>query len=367
MRRLFLSVTFFAYLFIAPLAWGSHTKSGGLDWHGYGELHYNRPHDEPDVVDFHRMALGLDYRMSRRGSLHTAVDFDHAAEEIELAFSYLDFDISPRLILRTGLMLMPVGPFNEHHEPTLFYSVERPHLQEKVIPVLWNEGGIGLLGDTSFGMQYRFYVVSGLNASGFSASNGIRGGRSRVTGGKGGAPITGDDFAVVGRMEYGISGFRTGWSGYHGGAGQGVASNTNVEVTILEGDIRYRLKGFNLSAIYAQVAIGNAEVLSAKKVGEKMSGWSGEVAYDFRAIMPRIVHKMLLQHMVLFIRKEGLNTQDAMPVGVSADPKHDLKITTYGLAFYPISDVAFKVDWENMENGAGSNTETLNAGVAYLF
>lgn len=388
---------FAALLFIASPAWameaGEHKQEASkVHLHGYGELHYNGQNAAPDKLDMHRMVWGLSYQMSDNVSLHTEVDFEHAAQEMELEFSYLDFNFSPTLNLRAGLMLMPVGPLNETHEPPLFYSVERPRTHNVVIPTTWQEGGLGLFGGTEAGLKYKFYFISGLNAEGFSANKGIRGGRSKVSGnsatdGIDKMPLTGGDFGLVTRVEYaGIPGFNAGFSGYQAGAGQGNPANAGVDVTILEGDLRYRIKGLEVTAVYAQVDIGNAGNIKAKKVknvadlttgevkektsmenvtgvGEKITGWYGEVAYDIHPLF----FGMLQKRTMLFVRMEEVNTQAAVPTGVTADPKNELTVNTYGLAFYPIADVAFKVDWETVENGTGSDTEWVNAAVAYMF
>lgn len=174
-----------------------------VSFHGYGEMHFNDPKtsssvpdgDAPARMDFHRMVWGLSYHFNDRFSLHTEIDFEHAANELELELAYLDYLINPLINLRAGSVLMPVGALNETHEPTLFYSVERPYVQAYIIPTTWMEGGAGIFGGFLDGFKYRAYLVNGLDASGFSASSGLRGGRSKVNN----APS--EDFAGVGRLE----------------------------------------------------------------------------------------------------------------------------------------------------------------------
>ncbi|MBI5747117.1 MAG: hypothetical protein HZA13_08960, partial [Nitrospirae bacterium] len=100
-------------------------QSGKLSFHGYGELHYNHPMvdgtgipsgDLNPTLDFHRLVLGWSYGFDDRLSMHVEFDFEHAAQEIELEFAYLDFLINPAVNIRAGAMLMPVGPLNEFHE-----------------------------------------------------------------------------------------------------------------------------------------------------------------------------------------------------------------------------------------------------------
>jgi len=351
-------VCLIAVLLMAVPVWAEESK---VHFHGYGELHLASPQTGKDTIDFHRMVWGLSYQFDDKVSLHTEIDFEHAGQEMELEYAYLDFNINPLLNVRAGAILMPVGPLNEFHEPPLFYSVERPRMQNTVIPTTWQEGGIGLFGASEAGLKYRLYLVSGLNASGFSKDKGIRGGRNKLSAGKASTnndtiPTAGDDFAIVGRLEYaGIPGLNAGLSGYKGDADQGVAANVGVDVMIKEADLRYRIKGLDIQAVYAQVDIGNANQLPvANGVGEKIVGWFGEVAYRIGRFVP-------------FARMSELNTQDVVPTGVTADKKNDLSIATYGLAFYPIPEVAFKADWENVEDGNGDDAETVNVGVAYMF
>ncbi len=350
-------LSFIALLLIAGPTWAEESK---VHFHGYGELHYNGQNAATDKIDMHRMVWGLSYQYNDKISMHSEIDFEHAAQEMELEFAYLDFNINSALNVRAGVMLMPVGPLNEYHEPPLFYSVERPTTQNKVIPTTWQEGGIGIFGSVPAGLKYSLYVVSGLNAKGFDSGKGIREGRSKISASHSSLngktlESAGDDFAVVGRLDYtGIPGFNVGFSGYNGNADQGVVANIGVDVTIMEGDLRYRWKGLDVTAVYAQVDIGNAAQLSAKKVGEQITGWYGEVAYR-------------LGHFVPFYRMEEVNTHAAVPIGVTADPKNDLTITTVGLAFYPIPEIAFKADYQTEEDGTGSDKEFVNVGVAYMF
>jgi len=345
------------------------SEAGRLSWHGYGELHYNNPGgsgvpDDADaaIMDFHRMVWGLSYQFNDRISLHTEVDFEHAATEIELEFAYLDFLLTPALNLRAGSMLMPVGPLNEFHEPPLFYSVERPYVQRTIIPTSWQEGGAGIFGSVPAGLKYRVYLVSGLNAEEFSAANGIRDGRGHV------AEAPSEDLAVVGRVEYvGIPGLELGASFYQGGAN--VTKNPAMEqagVGIWEGDIRFRKAGFDLRGVFASIQIDGADQISAETgstIGEEMVGWYVEGAYDVLRLLARGSD----QAVVAFVRYEDFNTQESVPTGFTADPANDRQVLTTGLAYYPIPDVAVKADVESWEDGTDASGTRVNLGVGYQF
>lgn len=363
--------------FSPPGAWGVEPEyEEGADrkvfWHGYGELHYNIPKTGSQLpsgsdsarMDFHRMVWGLSYHFDDRVSLHTEVDFEHAAQEMELEFAYLDFLVRPAFNVRAGAVLMPVGPLNEFHEPTLFYSVERPYVQAYIIPTTWGEGGVGAFGSLPGGFRYRLYGVSGLDAAMFTnPSQGIRPGRGKLDN------ANSEDLAVVGRLEYlGIPGLEAGGSFYWGGAD--TAKNPDLggaAVRILEGDVRLRKAGFDLRGVLAQVVLDDAEKINAEANnsanGKEMLGWYLEGAYDLLGLLA----PDLDQSLVGFVRYEDFDTQKSMPTGYTADARNDREVITGGLAYYPISNVAVKADVEVWKDGTDASASRFNLGAAYEF
>ncbi|MFQ5780400.1 MAG: hypothetical protein ACE5HN_06390 [Nitrospiria bacterium] len=376
----------FPLVFVQP-GWALEMEAGEggdsrLSWHGYGELHYNNPKGsslpkdaDPAQMDFHRMVIGLSYEFDDRISLHVEVDFEHAATELELEFAYLDFLIHPALNVRAGSMLMPVGPLNEFHEPPLFYSVERPYVQKHIIPTTWMEGGIGIFGSPFPGLRYRAYVVSSLQAEGFSAGSGIRGGRGKV------AKSESEDIVFVGRLEYlPVPGFDLGVSFYEGGADGTRKVGGDANVTIFEWDVRLRAAGVDLQWVYAFIDIDDADQINAahktkgaadpilpgvdnRSVGEEIVGWYIEGAYHLANLTGTE------WDLVPFVRFEDFNTQDEVPAGFTADPKNDREVITVGLAYYPHPQVALKADLENWEDAdpITPDEERWNLGVTYMF
>jgi hypothetical protein len=66
---------------------------------------------------------------------------------------------------------------------------------------------------------------------------------------------------------------------------------------------------------------------------------------------------------------EQFNTQEEVPDGFEPDPSYERQVLTYGLAFYPISQVAVKADFERWENEADNDDEgnRFNLGLAWMF
>lgn len=373
-----------------PAAWAGAEEGVEVRFHGYGEMHYNNPEtgsrvpdaDDPAVMDFHRLVLGWSVGFSDRLRFETEIDFEHAATELELEFAYLEFDASPGIHLRAGSVLMPVGPLNEFHEPTLFYSVERPYLQSYIIPTTWQEGGVGIAGSHPTGLRYRLYYVTGLDAEGFSGSKGLRDGRVALTEDR----KVAEKMALVGRLEYvGLPGIRVGGSYYAGGAdqkkaipdldngGPGIATAMpGVDVSIMEADLLLKFMGFEFRGMHAVVKVDGAGDLAAAlaaagagdpEVGERMVGSNLEAAYH---LLPLFLERSE-QDLVVFGRWERFNTQARVPSGLTADDANDRRIITYGLAYFPHPNVVLKLDQERWKDKADNQEKRLNVGMAFMF
>ncbi len=346
---------------------------------GYGELHYNNViGSSGDKFDFHRFVIGLGVDWTDWLIFRAEVDFEHAATEIELELAYLDFLIHESFNARTGIILTPVSYLNMHHEPTLFYSVERPQFHTVIIPTTWFGAAAGFHGKTDFGLGYQIYVMESLDAvntskqtGGFLGTKGIRGGRRKT------AEAPGRDVAGVVRLDYnGIKWFRIGTSFWAGNTGQG---NPLVPggglTTVIEADMGFKFEGLELIFAGAWIHIKNANQINAaiqavdpttpftNFVASDILGGYAELAYHvFHHIWPS--QKMDL---VVFGRHERYNTQHTMPAGFAADPANNRNTTTLGLSFFPIEQVALKVDYSFNRNKAGTANDQFNAGFAFVY
>ena len=74
------------------------------------------------------------------------------------------------------------------------------------------------------------------------------------------------------------------------------------------------------------------------------------------------------QRLNAFVRHERYNTQAGVPDGVTRDDAFARRITTVGLTYKPVYNVAFKGDYQLRRNRAGvGEDEQLNLGVGYQF
>lgn len=336
---------------------------------GYGELHYNgRIGPADNEIDFHRLVLGVGYDFTDWLKFRSEVDFEHAFKEPELEFAYLDFLIRPWFNVRLGSVLVPMGVINQHHEPPLFYSVERPEFYRVIVPTSWQEGGVLFHGKLPAGFEYEVGALSMLDAAGFTGSNGIRGGRGGV-----GEQVA-RDFGGAGRLQYkGVPGLRIGTSFVLGNTGQGDAGIDGGFLTLIEADAKYSFQGIDLDGAFAWTRLSDAgninTVLVAADptftnfVGSQMLGWYLEGAYHlFHHLWPETTHDL-----VVFGRYEDFNTQHKMPAGFAANPANDRNTVTAGISYLPIPQVAIKADYMVNWNKANAGVDQFNLGVGFYY
>lgn len=345
---------------------------GRLHLFGYGELHYNgRMGATENQVDFHRLVLGLGYDFTDWLKFESEIDFEHAFTEPELEFAYLDFLIKDWFNIRVGDILVPMGVINQHHEPPLFYSVERPEVYRVLIPTTWQEAGAGFHGKFGKGFDYELYAMSSLDAEGFTGGNGLRGGRGHV------AEAPGRDFGAAGRLQYkGISGLRLGTSLFLANTGQGDGAFDGAFLSMIEADAKYSFEGIELDGIFVLSNLSDAGNINTALVARadpadpftdfvasRMIGWYLEGAYHlFHHLLPNTRHDV-----VLFARFEDFNTQQSMPAGFAANAANDRNTLTVGASYLPIPNVAIKADYMANWNDANAGVDQFNLGVGFYY
>ena len=354
--------------------------------HGYGELHFNLPTDSSGTAQFdnHRFALGMQARLADWIFMNVEIDYEHAAQELEFEFGYLDFLIKDGINARAGVMLIPMGFLNEFHEPPLFWTVERPDFYKSIIPTTWNGSGAGIFGTPVDGVNYRVYLVNALQSirpAGCSAGAGTRaGGNCGFFRGKDGIrkgrlqpnEAIFEDFAVAGRIELTklLPGLHTGFSFHTGNTTQNLIPE-NGRATMLEGDMKYRYQWFDMNASIAHINVSDAGAINTFQIANVDDGdvASGIFGWNIQAgvHMPQLLGMSTSQDVIPFLMYEFIDTQNEMPAGFAPDLANEKKITTAGVSYMPIPQVAVKFDYVHISKGNGDRVDQVNLGLAYMF
>jgi hypothetical protein len=179
------------------------------------------------------------------------------------------------------------------------------------------------------------------------------------------------------RVDYtGTEGLLVGGSAYYGDAGQ--ENGVHGTVHILEAHAQYDVGGFRARALYATAGVDdvaalneagglttggviNAGVANDASIGEELSGGYLEVGYDVLAGSNRT------QSLTPFVRYEMYDLQEEVPAPFVANGSNDVDVVTFGVAWQPIPDLIFKLDFQDYDTGADNGVDRLNFGMGYIF
>jgi len=346
----------------------------GVSIGGYGEMVITDPDDHADdgsasgetaSADLLRAVLYFGYKFNDHLLFNSEIEVEHAvaadgdAGEVAVEFAYVDYRHNDAWGARGGLLLVPVGFINELHEPPIFFGSTRPEVEQFIIPTTWRELGGGLYGRAG-PVDWKAYLVTSLDASGFTAAEGIRDGRQE------GMEAVAEDFALTARVDWTVRpGLVLGAGGFSGDTAQANAGLDGARVVQYEGHAEWRWRGVQVRGLYARTRLDDAAAvgtLTGEAVGSQMNGYYGEVGWNLLSL-----RKGSKQELSPFFRHEALDTQAEVPAGVLADPANDRRVHTVGIHYRPIPNLALKADWQGFSNAAGTGVDRINLALGWLF
>jgi hypothetical protein len=345
---------------------------------GYGEMHANFGEGSaPDQFDIHRLVAYVGYTFNDWIRFHSETEIEHAFVssesdgELSIEQAYIDFLLSDLVNVRFGRILTPIGIINRKHEPPTFYGVERPFVDQVIIPTTWSSDGIGIFGGIAPSLKYELYVVSGLDGTGFNATNGIRGGRIKERPSLHEPAVTGrlDFFPFVAWPAAYGSFLRLGASAYFGGLDNGNQGNNpgvDADLRVLSADFEYSVALFDFRGEFAHEKIDGADRIG-NNVAEEIQGWYLEGAVH---VLPHGWKrgKLARSDAAVFARYEDFDTQHRMPAGIAKNPAGDRSAWTFGASFHFTPSIVAKADYQVRDDATGGDLpDLINFGVGWQF
>lgn len=101
---------------------------------------------EGHQFQFRRMTLFVSSTIGNRLKFLSEIEFEDGAKEISIEFAALDIELHPLLNLRGGMILNPIGAFNQNHDGPKWEFTDRPISATQMLPATWSNAGFGVYG-----------------------------------------------------------------------------------------------------------------------------------------------------------------------------------------------------------------------------
>ncbi|GAA4311070.1 hypothetical protein GCM10023143_19980 [Compostibacter hankyongensis] len=364
---------------------------------GYGDLSYQRDFNfKTSTLNLNRAVLFVGHQFNNKIAFFSELEVENAKVEggklqgeIGMEQAYLKFSLNPRQYLVAGLFLPRIGLLNENHLPINFNGVERPLVEQLVIPATWREIGIGFYGQMStLPLAYSVAIMNGLKSAEFTHGNGLADGRAE------GQMASGNNLALNASLQYFISDWKFQVSGYAGGTVglsplqadslQLPSGMFGAPVYLGEADLQYMKSGFSAKALGTVVSYPDAGSINkayASNVPKTMYGAYAELGYNLFETAKS--DRLKTQQLIVFARYERLNLNARIPANGITDGTEDQSHLIAGLSYLPIPNVVIKADARLMHTGPQNpaliinpnpaaqpyqqNNAFLNLGIGYSF
>jgi hypothetical protein len=116
---------------------------------------------EGHQFQFRRVTLFISSSIGKRLKFLSEIEFEDGGKEIAVEFAALDIELHPLVNVRGGMILNPIGAFNQNHDGPKWEFIDRPISATQMLPATWSNAGFGVYGkhnsnDWMFGYEAYF-------------------------------------------------------------------------------------------------------------------------------------------------------------------------------------------------------------------
>ncbi|HNU47265.1 MAG TPA: hypothetical protein PKM40_00440 [Bacteroidia bacterium] len=137
---------------------------------GYAEANYQYL-QEDGITEGHqfqmrRLTLFVSSSIAKRIKFLSEIEFEDGTKEINIEFASVDFEFAPLLNLRGGIVMNPIGAFNQNHDGPKWEFVDRPISATQMLLATWSNVGFGVFGKKykkDWVYAYEAYLTNGFD------------------------------------------------------------------------------------------------------------------------------------------------------------------------------------------------------------
>lgn len=137
---------------------------------GYAEANYQYLQEdgisEGHQFQMRRVSIFVSSTIANRIKFLSEIEFEDGAKEISVEFASLDIEFNPLLNFRGGIVVNPIGAFNQNHDGPKWEFVDRPIAATQMLPGTFSNVGFGLYGKKytkDWVYAYEGYLTNGFD------------------------------------------------------------------------------------------------------------------------------------------------------------------------------------------------------------
>jgi hypothetical protein len=142
-----------------PVALGGYVEA---NWQHLGTDGISEGHQ----FQMRRLTLFVASSISKRIKFLSEIEFEDGTKEINIEFASVDIEFHPLLNLRGGVVMNPIGAFNQNHDGPKWEFVDRPTSATQMLPATWSNVGFGFYGKLykkNWVYAYEAYLTNGFD------------------------------------------------------------------------------------------------------------------------------------------------------------------------------------------------------------
>jgi hypothetical protein len=142
-----------------PVAIGGYVEA---NWQHLGTDGISEGHQ----FQMRRLTLFVASSIYKRIKFLSEIEFEDGTKEINIEFASVDIQFHPLLNLRGGIVMNPIGSFNQNHDGPKWEFIDRPFSATQMLPATWSNVGFGLYGKlykNNWVYAYEAYLTNGFD------------------------------------------------------------------------------------------------------------------------------------------------------------------------------------------------------------
>lgn len=113
-----------------------------------------------------RFTLFLSSTITKKVKFLSELEFEDGTKEINIEFAAIDVEFHPLLTFRGGVIMNPIGAFNQNHDGPKWEFIDRPIMATQMLPATWSNVGFGFHGKKytrNLVLAYETYLTNGFD------------------------------------------------------------------------------------------------------------------------------------------------------------------------------------------------------------